>query len=91
MRLAAETRFDPAEILAPIGASGMGEVYKARDTRLERFAAIQILPAELSGDAVRQRRFEQEARSVAALSHPKIVAVYDWAHGTALRVCYSNW
>src|ERR1051325_3570573 len=77
MPLAPQTRLGPYEILAPIGAGGMGEVYKARDTRLERFVAIKILPAELSGDAERQRRFEQEARSVAALNHPHIVAVYD--------------
>lgn len=77
MSLNSGTRLGPYEILAPIGAGGMGEVYKARDARLERFVAIKILPAELSGDADRQRRFEQEARSVAALNHPHIVAVYD--------------
>src|ERR1051325_9464790 len=77
MPLAPQTRLGPYEILAPLGAGGMGEVYKARDTRLERFVAIKILPAELSGDADRRRRFEQEARTIAALNHPNIVAVYD--------------
>src|SRR5437762_2063214 len=77
MTLSAGTRLGPYEILSPIGAGGMGEVYKARDTRLERLVAIKILPAELNGDADRQRRFEQEARSVAALNHPHIVTVYD--------------
>jgi eukaryotic-like serine/threonine-protein kinase len=62
MTLSSGTRLGPDEILAAIGAGGMGEVYKARDTRLERFVAIKILPAELSGDADRQRRFEPEAR-----------------------------
>jgi eukaryotic-like serine/threonine-protein kinase len=77
MRLIAGTRLGPYEILSPIGAGGMGEVYKARDTRLERFVAIKILPPEVSGNSDRQRRFEQEARAVAALNHPNIVAVYD--------------
>src|SRR5579862_3903973 len=70
-------RLGPYEILAPIGAGGMGEVYKARDTRLDRIVAIKILPAELAADPGRRRRFEQEARAVAALNHPNIVAVYD--------------
>jgi eukaryotic-like serine/threonine-protein kinase len=70
-------RLGPYEIVAPLGAGGMGEVYKARDTRLARFVAIKILPPEVSGNADRQRRFEQEARAVAALNHPNIVAVYD--------------
>jgi eukaryotic-like serine/threonine-protein kinase len=70
-------RLGPYEIVAPLGAGGMGEVYKARDTRLARFVAIKILPNEVSGNPDRQRRFEQEARAVAALNHPNIVAVYD--------------
>ncbi len=77
MPLSAGDRLGPYEILAPIGAGGMGEVYKARDTRLDRTVAVKILPAELSADPGRRRRFEQEARAVAALNHPNIVAVFD--------------
>ncbi|HYL75239.1 MAG TPA: protein kinase [Bryobacteraceae bacterium] len=72
MPLSAGTRFGPYEILAPIGAGGMGEVYKARDTRLNRTVALKILPPQ--GD---RARFESEAQSVAALNHPNIVAVFD--------------
>jgi serine/threonine protein kinase/tetratricopeptide (TPR) repeat protein len=65
------------EIVALIGAGGMGEVYRARDTRLGRDVAIKVLPAEFASDPDRLRRFEQEARAVAALSHPNILALYD--------------
>jgi serine/threonine protein kinase/Flp pilus assembly protein TadD len=67
----------PYEILAPIGAGGMGEVYRARDTRLNRDVALKVLPDDLAHDPGRRPRFEQEARAVAALSHPNIVTVYD--------------
>jgi eukaryotic-like serine/threonine-protein kinase len=77
MNLANGTRLGPYEIVAPIGAGGMGEVYKARDARLDRTVAIKILPPEMATDPERRRRFEQEARAVAALSHPNIVSVYD--------------
>jgi eukaryotic-like serine/threonine-protein kinase len=77
MALASGTRLGPYEIQSPIGAGGMGEVYRARDTRLDRDVAIKILPESLARDAERMRRFEQEARAVAALSHANIVAVYD--------------
>ncbi len=79
MPLASGTRLGPYEILVPLGAGGMGEVYKARDTRLGREVALKILPAEVAGDAARRARFEQEARAVAALSHPNIMAIYDVA------------
>jgi eukaryotic-like serine/threonine-protein kinase len=75
--LAAGTRLGPYEILSPIGAGGMGEVYRARDARLERDVAIKVLPALLSADADRTRRFEQEAKAAGALNHPNITAVYD--------------
>ena len=71
------TRLGPYEILAPLGAGGMGEVYRARDERLGREVAIKVLSAELSLDASRVKRFEKEARSASALNHPNIVTVYD--------------
>jgi Tol biopolymer transport system component len=77
MPLTPETRLGPYEIVAPLGAGGMGEVYRARDTRLGREVALKVLPAALSSDPGRRARFEQEARATAALSHPNIVAVYD--------------
>jgi predicted esterase len=70
-------KLGPYEILSPLGAGGMGEVYKARDTRLGREVAIKVLPAEFSADRDRLRRFEQEARATAALDHPNILAVFD--------------
>ncbi|HTO89421.1 MAG TPA: protein kinase [Thermoanaerobaculia bacterium] len=77
MTLASGTRLGPYEILGPIGAGGMGEVYRARDTRLGREVAVKVLPAALSEDAGRLRRFEKEARSASSLNHPNIVTVYD--------------
>jgi eukaryotic-like serine/threonine-protein kinase len=75
--LSAGTRLGPYEILAPIGAGGMGEVYRARDTRLGRDVAIKVLPEEFAKDSDRLNRFEREARAASALSDPHIVAVYD--------------
>src|SRR5438876_4159492 len=77
MELSAGTRLGPYEILAPIGAGGMGEVYRAHDRRLGRDVAIKVLPESLARDSDRLRRFEQEARSVGALNHPNILSVYD--------------
>jgi eukaryotic-like serine/threonine-protein kinase len=77
MTLAIDARLGPYEISSLIGAGGMGEVYKARDTRLNRDVAIKVLPASFAADRERLRRFEQEAHAVAALSHPNILAVYD--------------
>jgi tetratricopeptide (TPR) repeat protein/TolB-like protein len=77
MTLAAGTKLGPYEILAPIGAGGMGEVYRARDPRLGREVAIKVLPSSFSQDADRLRRFEQEARAAGVLNHPNITAVYD--------------
>jgi Tol biopolymer transport system component len=77
MALPAGTKLGPYEILSPLGAGGMGEVYKARDTRLGRDVAVKVLPESFASDADRLRRFEQEARAVAALNHPNILAVHD--------------
>jgi eukaryotic-like serine/threonine-protein kinase len=77
MTLRSETRLGPYEIVSPLGAGGMGEVYRARDPRLGREVAIKILPASFSSDPSRLSRFEQEARAAAALNHPNILAVYD--------------
>ncbi|HEY3202368.1 MAG TPA: protein kinase [Thermoanaerobaculia bacterium] len=77
MPLAPGTRLGPYEILAPIGAGGMGEVYRARDPRLGREVAIKVLPASFSQDADRLRRFEQEAKAAGLLNHPNITAVHD--------------
>src|SRR5713226_8556757 len=77
MTLVAGTKVGPYEILAPLGAGGMGEVYRARDTRLGRDVALKILPESFAREADRLHRFEQEARAVAALNHPNILAVFD--------------
>jgi serine/threonine protein kinase len=70
-------RLGPYEVLAPLGAGGMGDVYRGRDTRLGRTVAIKVLNAELSGDAISRERFEREARSIAALTHPHICTLHD--------------
>ncbi len=77
MSLTAGTKLGPYEIIAPIGAGGMGEVYRAKDTRLGRDVALKILPDSFASDSDRLRRFEQEARAVAALNHPNILAIHD--------------
>ena len=78
MTLTGGTRFGPYEILAPIGAGGMGEVYRARDTKLDRNVAVKILPERMAADADALARFEREAKAVAALSHPNILAIHDF-------------
>jgi Tol biopolymer transport system component len=77
MTLAAGTRLGPYEILTPLGAGGMGEVYRARDTRLERAVAIKVLPRHLSASADLRERFEREAKTISRISHPHICALYD--------------
>src|SRR2546423_1818992 len=77
MTLAAGTRLGPYQVLAPIGAGGMGEVYRARDTRLDRTVAIKVLPARASSWPELRERFEREARMISQLSHPHICALHD--------------
>jgi Tol biopolymer transport system component len=77
MTIQSGTHLGPYEILAPLGAGGMGEVYLAEDTRLNRKVAVKLLPADFAADADRVRRFEQEAKATSALNHPNILTVYD--------------
>src|SRR5262245_4487717 len=74
------TRLGPYEILAPLGAGGMGEVYSAKDTRLDRSVAIKVIPAHLSGSPELKARFEREARTISSLNHPNICTLYDGGH-----------
>ncbi|HTD51681.1 MAG TPA: protein kinase [Thermoanaerobaculia bacterium] len=80
MTLATGSRLGPYEILAPVGAGGMGEVYRARDTRLERTVAVKVLPEHLSQNAEVRQRFDREAKTISSLSHPHICGLYDVGH-----------
>src|SRR6266852_7657132 len=80
MPLATGTHLGSFEILAPIGAGGMGEVYKARDTRLDRTVAIKVLPEHLSGSPQLRERFDREAKAISSLSHPHICPLYYVGH-----------
>jgi Tol biopolymer transport system component len=88
MALAAGTRLGPYEIAGPLGAGGMGEVYRARDGRLDRTVAVKVLPEAFSQDPQRLGRFQREAKAVAALSHPNILSIHDFGEhdGTAYAV-----
>src|SRR5216683_7425336 len=77
MTLAAGTRLGPYEIGTPLGAGGMGEVYRARDTRLDREVAIKVLPSHLSENPEFRARFEREAKTISGLQHPNICVLYD--------------
>src|SRR5882672_4301518 len=77
MSLAAGVRFGPYEIISVIGAGGMGEVYRAKDTRLNRIVAIKVLPGHLSSNPQLKQRFEREARTISSLSHANICSLYD--------------
>src|SRR5215831_11752118 len=77
MALASGTRLGPYEVQSAIGAGGMGEVYRARDTRLDRTVAVKILPAHLSTDSAARQRFDREARVISSLNHPNICQLYD--------------
>ncbi len=76
MALKAGTKLGPYEILSPLGAGGMGEVYRAKDTKLHREVAIKVLPADVASSPERLQRFEREAKTVAALNHPNIVTSF---------------
>jgi serine/threonine protein kinase len=78
MALTPGTKLGPYEIVVPVGAGGMGEVYRARDSRLNRDVAIKVLPAAFARDPERLRRFQQEAQVIAALNHPNILAIHDF-------------
>ncbi len=77
MPLGPGAKLGPYEVLAPLGAGGMGEVYRARDPRLGREVAIKVLPAEVAGDPERLARFRREAHVLASLNHPSIAAIHD--------------
>ncbi len=77
MTIQAGTRLGPYEIVSPLGAGGMGEVFRARDTRLERSVAIKVLPAEFAENASLKARFEREAKTISQLEHPHICRLYD--------------
>jgi Tol biopolymer transport system component/predicted Ser/Thr protein kinase len=80
MPIASGTRFGPYEIISAAGAGGMGEVYRANDTRLDRIVAVKVLPSELAHDPEKRQRFEREARSISILSHPHICTLHDIGH-----------
>jgi Tol biopolymer transport system component len=80
MALTAGTKLGPYEIQSPLGAGGMGEVYRARDTRLERIVAVKILPSHLSENPEAKQRFDQEARTISSVNHPNICTLYDVGH-----------
>src|SRR5262245_15341712 len=86
--LAPGTQLGPYQITAPLGAGGMGEVYRAKDSRLDRDVAVKVLPPQFDQDPARLARFHREAKSVAALSHPNILAIHDYGtdHGQTFAV-----
>src|SRR4051812_32868249 len=80
MHLCNGARLGPYEIVAPLGAGGMGEVYRAKDTRLDRAIAIKVLPAHLAGNSELRQRLEREAKAVSSLNHPHICILHDVGH-----------
>src|SRR5215467_14119670 len=80
MPLTCGTKLGPYEIQSPLGSGGMGEVYRAKDTRLERTVAIKILPPQFTADPVRKQRFDREAKTISSLNHPHICVLYDVGH-----------
>ncbi len=90
MALSSGTKLGPYEIQSPLGAGGMGEVYRARDTRLERTVALKVLPAAFSADPDRLHRFQYEARILSTLNHPNVVAIYDVGEQNGIRYLVSE-
>src|ERR1700736_1009890 len=80
MALIPGTKLGPYEIQSPLGAGGMGEVYKARDTRLDRTVAVKILPSHLSENPEARQRFDREARTISSVNHPNICTLHDVGH-----------
>src|ERR1051326_9390526 len=85
MSLTAGTRLGPYDIVSPLGAGGMGEVYRATDTRLKRQVAIKILPSTLAADPDRLARFQREAEVLASLNHPHIAAIYGFEDALGIK------
>jgi serine/threonine protein kinase len=85
MTLSAGTRLGPYEILAPIGAGGMGEVYRSKDTKLDREVAVKVLPAAFAEDPERLARFEREAKVLASLNHPNIATIHGVEESGSVR------
>src|SRR5213078_4117275 len=90
MTLPTGTKLGPYEIVAAIGSGGMGEVYKARDTRLERVVAIKVLPESMAKDSARLTRFQQEARALSALNHPNLLAILMSARRTERTLSFRS-
>src|SRR5215471_1672865 len=91
MALATGSKLGPYEIVAPLGAGGMGEVYKARDTRLERTVAIKVLPERLSFSPEGRQRFEREAKTISILSDPHICTVFDVGHQDGVEYLFMEY
>jgi serine/threonine protein kinase len=87
MSLAPGSRIGVYEVVAPLGAGGMGEVYRARDPKLRREVALKVLPEAVAADPDRLARFEREAQAVAALSHPNILAIHDFGSDGNVTAC----
>ncbi|UCC32593.1 MAG: serine/threonine protein kinase, partial [Phycisphaerales bacterium] len=85
MTLEAGTQLGPYEIVAPLGVGGMGEVYRARDTKLDRDVAVKVLPEAFARDAERVARFQREAKVLASLNHPSVAAIYGFEESDAVR------
>ena len=91
MALPPGTKLGPYEIVAQLGAGGMGEVYRARDTRLERDVAVKVLPASLASDANLRQRLVREAKAVSKLSHPHICTLHDIGHQDGVDFLVMSW